>query len=136
MGAVVIIGLFYGEALAPTPLLLVGLALLNRFGIVRPTAYVTVDLVPWVAMLKSGLEAALAGFIVALAGPLHMSGRPCSSSLRKVESRPHPWCALFIIPLFAFFCSGVVMDAAAVAGALVIHLTTRQSRCIAKRQIS
>ena len=51
----------------------------------RPAAYVVVGLVLWVAMLKAGVEAALAGVLIALAVPLRAPGCRCSSPVRDTE---------------------------------------------------
>ena len=115
IGAVLIIGLFYGEDISLTPLFvavlaLVGLALLNVFRITRSAAYVVVGLVLWVAMLEAGVEAALAGILIALAVPLRGPGSHGSSPLRETERCLHPWGVLVIVPLFAFFNAGIVID--------------------------
>lgn len=115
IGAVVIIGLFYGGDISPGPLLLsavaaFGLVLLNRFHVLRPVAYAAVGLVLWVAMLNAGLEAALAGFIIAIAVPMRAAGCRCSSPVRETERRLHPWCVLLVVPVFAFFNSGIAID--------------------------
>ena len=67
-----IIGLFYGTGLVAAPLAAAGLALfglwlLNRFAVTRVWPYVAVGGTPWVAMLSSGFEAALAGVLIGIA---------------------------------------------------------------------
>lgn len=115
IGAVMIIGVFYGDAIASGPLLVTlvaagGLVLLNRFRVLRPAAFFAAGIVLWAAMLKAGLEAALAGVIIALAVPMRSAGCRCSSPVRETERRLHPWCILLIVPVFAFFNSGVAVD--------------------------
>lgn len=115
IGIVLIIGLFYGEALSITPLIvaalaLVGLVLLNFCCILRSPAYVALGLILWASMLEAGVEAALAGVLIALTVPLRVAGRRCSSPLRKMERHLHPWCVLVIVPLFAFFNAGIVFN--------------------------
>ena len=115
IGAVLIIGLFYAESLSLSALVvagfaLLGLALLNVLRITRPAAYVVLGVVLWVAMFKSGVESALAGVLIALAVPLHAPGCGCSSPLRATERWLHPWAALGVVPLFAFFNAGVTID--------------------------
>ena len=92
-------------------LALAGLSLLNVFRITRATAYIVVGLILWVAMLEAGVEAALAGVLIALALPIHNASLPGSSPLRETERRLHPWVILVIVPLFAFFNSGITFDA-------------------------
>ena len=104
IGAVLIIGLFYGKALSLTPLIfaalaLVGLFVLNRIQTTRPVPYVAFGILLWVALLEAGVEAALAGILIALSVPL-----------RETERRLHPWSVLVVVPLFAFFNAGVIID--------------------------
>lgn len=115
IGVVLIIGLFYGEGLFFKPLLLLGLGvgglmLLNALSITRVFPYVVIGLLVWVAMLKSGIEASLAGVIIALAIPMRSTGCLCSSPLRETERRIHPWCVLVVVPLFALFNAGITID--------------------------
>ncbi len=74
LGAVVVIALFYTEDLSMVALwwaagLTALLALLNRVGVRRPLAYFFVGGLLWLALLKSGVHATLAGVITALAIP-------------------------------------------------------------------
>lgn len=121
IGAVLIIGAFYGEELALYPLAIagsaaLGLAGLNAVGIRRLSAYAALGLVLWAALLKSGIEAALAGVLIGLAVPLRTAGGERASPLRHMERRLHPWTALGVVPLFAFFNAGIPIDAGAAAG--------------------
>lgn len=120
IGAVLIIGLFYGEELSVMPLMLFalsigGLVLLNALRASRSIPYIVIGLFLWVAMLKSGIEASLAGILIALAVPIRLSESRCSSPLRKTERRLHPWGVLVVVPLFAFFNAGIAVDGEAVA---------------------
>jgi NhaA family Na+:H+ antiporter len=115
IAAVAIIGLFYGKDFSAAPLLVSviaagGLVLLSRFCVTWRAAYAAVGLVLWVAMLKAGLEAALAGFIIALAVPMRVAGFRSSSPVREMEQRLHPWCILLVVPAFAFFNSGISVN--------------------------
>jgi NhaA family Na+:H+ antiporter len=74
LGAVVIIALFYTEnividALVISGLLLVVLVLFNLVGIRKPLPYFLVGTLLWLAMLKSGVHATLAGVLTALTIP-------------------------------------------------------------------
>ena len=116
IGAVLIIGLFYGEPFALGPIVvaglaIVGLVLLNRFRVVRPFPYVIAGAILWLAMLESGVEPVLAGIFIAIAVPLRAPGCRCSSPLRETERRLHPWAVLGVVPLFVFFNAGIVIDA-------------------------
>ncbi|MDX3966913.1 MAG: Na+/H+ antiporter NhaA [Bradyrhizobium sp.] len=115
IGAVLIIGLFYGKGLVVAPLAVAGLALvglwlLNRSAVTRVWPYVAVGGILWAAMLSSGFEAALAGVLIGIAVPLRVPGH---TPLRRVEREVEPWVSFVVIPLFAFFNSGVTVDESA-----------------------
>ncbi len=120
LGAVVVIALFYSgglslPSLAAAGLFLLGLALLNRLGVKRPAPYFLLGVPLWVAVLKSGVHATLAGVVLALFIPLGKKGEgespdPRSSLLRRLEHDLHPWVAFGILPLFAFANAGVSLE--------------------------
>ncbi len=75
LGAVLVIALFYTEtlnipalAIAATTLAL--LITLNLGGIRRPLPYILIGVVLWIAMLKSGVHATLAGIFLAFTIPM------------------------------------------------------------------
>jgi NhaA family Na+:H+ antiporter len=75
LGAVLVIALFYtGElqlvALATATALLVVLAVGNRFGIKTPNFYALVGLLLWIALLKSGIHATVAGVLIGMTIPV------------------------------------------------------------------
>ena len=115
IGAVIIIGVFYGEHFSLVPAVVglaavVGLFALNRWKVTNPVAYIIVGAVLWVGMLKAGVEAALAGVIIAAAVPMHGDRTKSKSPLRSAENTLHLWSSLLVVPLFVFFNSGVVLD--------------------------
>ncbi|MDH5229883.1 MAG: Na+/H+ antiporter NhaA [Gammaproteobacteria bacterium] len=74
LGAVVVIAIFYTETIDMNALLTAGglfavLVFFNRVGIRTPLPYFLVGLCLWVAMLKSGVHATLAGVLTALTIP-------------------------------------------------------------------
>ncbi len=74
LGAVLVIALFYTdtivmEALGLAVLFLAILIMLNMAGVRKPLPYFIVGLLLWLAMLKSGIHATLAGVITALTIP-------------------------------------------------------------------
>ncbi len=76
LGAVLVIALFYTEQIAMGPLLIgalfTGLLIfLNGAGIRNPLPYLIVGALLWLALLKSGVHATLAGVITALTIPAH-----------------------------------------------------------------
>ena len=111
LAAIIVIAIFYTDALSVLALTLAGagggiLLIMNRMGVTRISAYVLVGVFVWTCVLKSGVHATLAGFAVALAIPL-ASGDGKSSPLRHLEHTLHPWVAYAILPLFAFANAGV-----------------------------
>jgi NhaA family Na+:H+ antiporter len=72
-------------------------------------AYILIGMVLWVAVLKSGVHATLAGVALAFMIPLHSkdeNGKPFSMAY-NMEHSLHTWVAFFILPLFAFVNAGV-----------------------------
>jgi len=115
IGAVIIIGVFYGEhfSLVPAAIALaaaIGLYALNRWRITNPVAYIIVGAILWGGMLKAGAEAALAGIIIAAAVPMQSSRPKAKSPLLSAENTLHLWSSLLVVPIFVFFNSGVVFD--------------------------
>jgi NhaA family Na+:H+ antiporter len=117
MGAIVIIALFYTAklstlALGISAVLIAGLAMLNRFGVTRPAAYLLLGIPLWIAVLKSGVHATLAGVVLAMFIPLRtptpaQSDDHAASPLRQLEHSLHPWVAFGVLPLFAFANAGI-----------------------------
>ncbi|AHE48118.1 Na/H antiporter nhaA [Aeromonas hydrophila 4AK4] len=113
LGVIIIIALFYTQQLSLTALavgIVATLTLLwmNRRGEDRIGLYMLVGLVLWVAVLKSGVHATLAGVIVGFMIPLN--GKRYASPLKHLEHVLHPWSAYLILPLFAFANAGVSLD--------------------------
>ena len=74
LAAVLVIAFFYTASIKLVPLAVAGVALvalvaINRAGVRRPSVYVLVGVVMWVAMLKSGVHATIAGVLTALTVP-------------------------------------------------------------------
>jgi len=112
LGAIVIIALFYSHGIAYGALVVVALCcavlvVLNRLGVGRRRYYLLVGAVMWVAMLKSGVHATLAGVILALAIPMTAAEAPGGSPVRSLERDLHTAVAFFILPFFAFCNAGI-----------------------------
>jgi len=112
LGAIVVIALFYTAQLSWMSLgVAVGaiavLAVLNLAGTRSVPAYFFVGLVLWVAVLKSGVHATLAGVALALFIPIRFSDPEGVSPLRRLEHDLHPVVAFGILPLFALANAGV-----------------------------
>ena len=113
LAAIVIIALFYSSDLSLNALFIGGLALasavaMNRIGVTRISAYVLVGVVLWIAVLKSGVHATLAGVLIAFCIP--MRGEQGRSPLRELEHDLHGPVALAILPIFAFANAGLSLS--------------------------
>jgi NhaA family Na+:H+ antiporter len=117
LGAIVVIALFYTAelsllALVVAAVLLLGLACLNRSGVTRPAAYFLLGVPLWVAVLKSGVHATLAGVVLAMFIPMRVPEKSLAwtahkSPLHHLEHALHPWVAFGVLPIFAFANAGV-----------------------------
>lgn len=115
LGAIVIIAFFYSADLSLTSFIAaaigaVVLLILNRAGVTRLGPYILVGVALWVAVLKSGVHATLAGVVIALAIPLRARDEDGHAPLERLEHRLHPWVAFGILPLFALANAGVSFD--------------------------
>lgn len=120
IGAIIIIALFYTSDLSVHALVLAGvgvvlLAILNRMKVTGFTPYVLIGLLIWVAVLKSGVHATLAGVLVALFIPYHDPKNCDYSPVEQLEHDLHTTVAFFILPLFAFANAGISFTGMGVA---------------------
>ena len=110
LGVILIIALFYTSELSMTALGVAAAATallfwMNRRGVDRLSFYMIVGAVLWVAVLKSGVHATLAGVVLGFMIPY--KGKRYSSPLKHLEHKLHGWCVYFILPVFAFANAGV-----------------------------
>ncbi|WP_197473222.1 Na+/H+ antiporter NhaA, partial [Oleiphilus sp. HI0123] len=73
----------------------------------KQAAYIIVGIVVWAAVLKSGVHATLAGFIVAWFIPINVATEDGHPMLKQMEHSIQPWVAFMILPVFAFANAGV-----------------------------
>jgi NhaA family Na+:H+ antiporter len=112
LAAIIIIALFYSGDLSFTALLIAVVALaiaitMNRMRVTRISSYLLLAVVLWVAILKSGVHATLAGVLIALCIPMRDArGR---SPLRELEHDLHGPVAFAILPIFAFANAGLAL---------------------------
>ena len=112
LGALIIIAGFYTDSLSATALLaaalgICGLIGLNRLGVARIAPYLLTGVLVWVAVLKSGVHATLAGVVIAWCIPLKVGDRPV---LKRIEHDLRPGVSLLVIPVFAFFNAGITFS--------------------------
>lgn len=111
VGAIVIIALFYTSNLSPAALITAAACLpilfyLNRRGVLEKSPYLLIGIVIWVATLKSGVHATLAGVVLALFIPIRDANKE-ASPLHELEHDLHGAVMFGILPLFAFVNAGV-----------------------------
>jgi NhaA family Na+:H+ antiporter len=121
LAAIVIIALFYSGDLSLSALIIGVLALLiaiamNRLGVTRTSSYILLGVVLWIAVLKSGVHATLAGVLIAFCIP--MRDAQGESPLRDLEHDLHGPVAFAILPMFAFANAGLSL-----AGMSIENLT-------------
>lgn len=112
VGAIIIIAVFYTANISTTALLIAAACLpvaylLNRFDVIEKSPYMLVGIIMWVATLKSGVHATLAGVILAMFVPLTSAQKPDFSPLKDLEHDLHSIVAFFVLPVFAFANAGI-----------------------------
>lgn len=108
LGAIVIIAIFYTANLSALSLgialsMLALLAFMNYRGVTNHTAFILVGIILWVAVLKSGVHATLAGVALGLLIPLKNNKSRCNA----LEHSLHAPVNFFILPIFAFVNTGI-----------------------------
>lgn len=120
IGAILIIALLYTADLSLTSLLIAGgataiLFALNRKVETSAAPFIIVGAILWVATLKSGVHATLAGVIVGLMLPLKVASPDRVSAGYRVEHGLKPWVYFLVLPLFALANAGVNLQGTGVA---------------------
>ena len=110
IGAILIIAFFYSGdlsiiAAAVAAFVIILLFILNRRGVESISSYILLGVVLWIAVLKSGVHATLAGVVLAFFIPYR--NKAGESPVKKLEHDLHPAVAFAILPIFAFANSGV-----------------------------
>ncbi len=109
LGAVLVIAFFYTSQIAWTPLGLafaawIVLWVFGRLGGRSPVVFGLLGFALWLAMLKSGVHATLAGVMVAIAVP---GGPENDPPLERWAHALHPWVSFVIMPIFALANAGL-----------------------------
>jgi len=111
LGAIVIIAIFYTEQLSMLSLVLAAsmittLFVLNQQNVTTTSPYIFIGIILWVAVLKSGVHATLAGVILAFFIPIKGKGDE-PSPLKSLEHNMHYTVAFIVLPVFAFANAGI-----------------------------
>ncbi|EJL6618121.1 Na+/H+ antiporter NhaA [Vibrio cholerae] len=120
LGVVVIIALFYSSDLSTIALtigfIMTGvLFMLNAKHVTKLSIYLVAGLILWIAVLKSGVHATLAGAVIGFAIPLK-GNKGEHSPLKHLEHALHPYVAFAILPVFAFANAGISLQGVSLAG--------------------
>ena len=113
LAAIIIIAIYYSgdislNALFIGALALVSAVVMNRTGVTRTSAYVLLGIALWIAILKSGVHATLAGVLIAFCIPMRDGQN--NSPLRELEHDLHGPVAFAILPIFAFANAGLSLS--------------------------
>lgn len=124
VGAIVIIALFYTANISMGALIVVAaclpvLFIMNKKNITKRSAYIFVGIIMWVATLKSGVHATLAGIVLAMFIPMRSNNDPSYSPLKSIEHDLHPLVSFLILPVFAFANAG--LDLRGISTEQVMH---------------
>lgn len=120
LGAIIIIALFYTADMSALSLSLASgcigiLWLMHRYNVMSLTPYLIFGALLWVAVLKSGIHATLAGVILGFAIPMYRKDDKNDvenphSPAKTLALWLHPWAKFCILPLFAFVNAGVSLS--------------------------
>jgi NhaA family Na+:H+ antiporter len=111
LGAVIIIAIFYATDLS-LPMLAAALGAflvlvaLNRFGMKSLWPYLTVGIVLWIFVFRSGVHATIAGVLLAATIP---AGEGERSPLARLEHALDDFVAFVVLPVFGFANAGVAI---------------------------
>ncbi|HJD60397.1 MAG TPA: Na+/H+ antiporter NhaA [Rickettsia endosymbiont of Omalisus fontisbellaquei] len=112
--ALIILALFYTKTIN-TPALLISsaiifiLLILNYRQVKQLFYYIIVGVLLWVSMVESGIHGTLCGAIIALFIPVNIKGE-FNTSFKKLENLTRPFVNYFILPLFVFMNSGILLE--------------------------
>lgn len=112
IGAIIIIAVFYTAKISQLALIVSAcciavLFFLNRRHVESKSIYIMVGIVMWVALLKSGVHATLAGVVLAMFIPMQSKSNPNYSPVESLEHDLHSVVAFFVVPIFAFANAGI-----------------------------
>ncbi len=112
IGAILVIAFFYTSNISFTALCVVAfcipvLFVLNRCNVISKSPYILIGIIMWIATLKSGVHATLAGVVLAMFIPMRSNKMQNYSPLKTMENDLHNVVAFFILPVFSFANAGV-----------------------------
>jgi len=130
IGAILIIAFIYSSGVAISWLFaaaatVVVIALVKKFGLRNTYIYVLLGIALWYAFYRTGIHPTLAGVVLGLLTPntpkdvdTHHDVEDGSLSVIEwLEAKLHPWSIYFVVPIFAFANTGVVLTSEALKNA-------------------
>lgn len=115
LGAIIVIAVFYTASLSPEYLMgAIGvfalMVAMNRIlRVIALLPYLVGGTIMWFFMLKSGVHATIAGVMLAFAIPYSVKQEDSESPSHKLEHLLHKPVAFFVLPIFAFANTGIVI---------------------------
>jgi len=111
LGAIIVIALFYTDKLSLLSLIIAAVMIstlfaLNKKGVTNTSPYIFLGVILWIAVLKSGVHATLAGVVLAFFIPMK-GGKDEPSPLKTLEHNLHSTVAFVVLPIFAFANAGI-----------------------------
>jgi len=113
LGAILMIALFYSKGLSIAYLAMAAAAfsiliVLNRLKVRSISPYLSIGIIMWYFMLKSGVHATITGVLLAFAIPFAADREKCPS--HRLQHYLHKPAAFFILPLFAAANTAIGLD--------------------------
>lgn len=131
IGAILIIAFVYSSGVLFSWLIagviaIATVLLLQKVRVNSPLMYMVVGAALWFALYKSGVHPTLAGVILGLLTPdipkpdsgLEDEVDGSVSVIEWLQNKLHPWSTFFIVPLFAFANTGVVISSESIEAAI------------------
>lgn len=118
--AILIIAFFYSggvnlTALAAAAGVLALLVALNRLRVAILWVYLFVGVFLWLAVLKSGIHATIAGVLLGMVIPFEVQNKHGHSLLLSLEHAIKPYIVWLVLPIFALANAGVALDGMSLA---------------------
>ena len=123
VGAILIIAFIYSTGVSGSWLLaglltVLSIYALGRAGVVQTFIYVLFGVLLWYCLYRSGIHPTLAGVILGLLTPnvpkkqskYSDSEDGSVSVIEWLELKLHPWSSFFVVPIFAFANTGVLIS--------------------------
>ncbi len=109
LGAIVVIAIFYTAEISQWALTAAAVGLftfwyLQRFKLKMPWVYILLGALVWLAVLKSGIHATIAGVLLGL------FVRSDERGLKNLMGHLEPWVNYAIMPIFALANAGVLIE--------------------------